>query len=53
MAAQLKDPGQHPALHTVRADQFAKVLHSCKHPPKPSARLMEMIAKGKRVMQKG
>jgi len=53
MAVQLKDPGQHPALHTVRADQFAKVLDACNNPPRPSSRLLAMIAKGQRVMQKG
>lgn len=51
MAAQLKDKG-HPALQSVPADRFGQLLDACKTPQKPSARLLKLVANGKKSLKK-
>lgn len=52
MAAQLADKG-HPALQTVPADSFAKLIAECNKSKAPSPALLKMIANGKKSLQKG
>ena len=52
MAAQLADKG-HPALQTMPADSFARLLEDGKQAKKPSPALLKLIANGKKSLQKG
>ena len=52
MAAQLADKG-HPALQTVPADCFEKLLADHGKDRKPSAALLKLVANGKKSLQKG
>lgn len=51
MAAQLADKG-HPALQTVPAESFAKLLADSQTNKRPSAELLKLIAKGRKTLHK-
>ena len=50
MTAQLADKG-HPALQSVSADGFGKVLDEMGKNAKPSSRLLKLIAEGRKSLQ--
>lgn len=48
MAAQLKDEGRFPVIQRVSRDQFSRFSEACKHPPKASPKLKELMASASR-----
>lgn len=50
MAAQLADKG-HPALQTVPADSFSRLMEELEKDTPPSPRMLKMIAKGRKSLQ--
>lgn len=49
MAAQLKDTGRAPGVQFVRPKEFQQVVVACKNPPKASAALKALIARGREM----
>ena len=50
MSAQMADKG-HPALQTVSADRFGKVLEEMGKNATPSRTLLKLIADGRKSLQ--
>jgi hypothetical protein len=44
MAAQLRDDARQPSVKLVRPRDFEKIVENCKHPPRPSAALIDLFA---------
>lgn len=51
MAVQLKDKG-HPAIQSVPAESFGRLLDACNNPRQPSANLLKLVRNGKKSLGK-
>lgn len=50
MAAQLADKG-HPALQTVPAESFSRMIEELKKETPPSERMLKLVANGRKSLQ--